>query len=637
MPKATLPASAPEMRMELSSFRGVDFSSSQGDVDPSRSPDCLNMMLDRGGRPVKRLGYEHMATAPGGARINGVHTLVRREEEETGSVTIEYVLVHAGTALYVLDVETGGMEELFTGMADARSSSFQLGNELWLLDGKALRSFDGSAMGTAEARAYVPRTGIGIPPEGGGEPYEDWNLLSNKAINLFSGTADAKVYQLNSVRIDGIEECAVMKTDGSWEVLPPTDYSANLLTGKVTFVTPPGKAPVPGEDNVRITFRIEGAMHAERINKCTVGILWGIGGNNRLVLSGNPDFPNMDFTSELPAGGEPSPTYFPDTGYALAGGDASRVMGYARMGEDLALLKEENGQDATIYIRKGTFAEGILSKGYDAVFTLKEGIAGVGAVSPYCMCDLRDDPLFLSAQGVFGLATNEVTSKRAAQLRSELVNKRLCAEPGLEEAVAIEFESKMYLAVNGHVYVADASQRDYVGRGSEQAQYEWCYWDNIPARVWFRQGGRLWFGTADGKLMRFFNVHEGRSYYDDGAPIRARWTTPELSMGAYSLYKTLNRVYVKLTPYARSGVEVYLKNDGGFDLEGRHTADLFSLADIDFRRFTFSTDTDVGVVVTRLKRRRLVTVQVKLENSTGGEAFGLTGITLYFDLKTKVK
>lgn len=623
MPKATLPAQSPEKMIELGSFRGADFSSGTGDVDPSRSPDCLNMTLDGGGRPVKRLGYERVATAPGGGRVNGVHTLVRRESLPTGDANVEYVLVHAGTSLYRLDAATGGMTLLLSGMADARSAAFQLSGKLWILDGKKLRSFDGAAMDTAENQAYVPTTGIGLKPLGGGEMYEDWNLLSQDAINLFSGTADAREYQLNTTRVDSVVKCEVMTTSGGWITLPASAYSLAGPAGTVTFHDPPGKPPLPGEDNVRITFRKSGAKKAYFIDQCTLGILWGVGGNNRMVLSGNPDYPNRDFMSALPyVDGVPSPTYFPDTGYALAGADSSRIVGYARMGEELAVLKEENGQDATIFIRKG-----VLTAEYEVLPSMMEGIAGVGAVSPWAMCDLRDDPLFLSKQGVFGLVTNDVTAKRAAQLRSELVSKKLCAEPNLEEAVAIEFEGRLYLGVNGHVYVADALQRDFIGRSAEQPQYEWMYWEGVPARVWFRQGGALWFGTADGKLMRFFREHESESYYDDGRPITARWTTPELVLGSGTRYKTLRRVYVRLSPCARSGADVFVKEGGAWVLCGSGEADMAAP----------DAGEGEGMLAVRLKKRGVVAAQVRMENAVGGEAMGLTGVTLYFDVRGRVK
>ena len=280
----------------------------------------------------------------------------------------------------------------------------------------------------------------------------------------------------------------------------------------------------------------------------------------------------------------------------------------------------------------------------------KEGIAGVGALSPHCICDLRDDPLFLCAQGVCGLEASPITTTRYAQMRSELVNKKLCAEPGLAGAVMVEYDGYMLLAVNGSVYVADGAQRSYRGRSADTYQYEWYYWQNVPARMWFKHAGWLWFGTADGKIMRFQTgdgAYEGAVdklpaepvYSDDGQPIRARWTTPEIAFDSYSLFKTLRRIYTKVTPYSRTSVRVYMKVGGGFVEVDYKTADIFDFTfkDIDFTRFTFNTDRDVGVIATKVKAKRLITTQIRLVNNEDKEPFGVTGLTLYYDLKNKVK
>ena len=69
-----------------------------------------------------------------------------------------------------------------------------------------------------------------------------------------------------------------------------------------------------------------------------------------------------------------------------------------------AILKEDNEQDATVFLRSAT-----LKMTLQFFSLLKTGLAGVGAVSPYCMKDLRDDHMYLSKQGVFAITTNAVT------------------------------------------------------------------------------------------------------------------------------------------------------------------------------------------------------------------------------------
>lgn len=619
--KATLPQSNPTKTISFAQFKGVDFESELGAVSLSRSPDCVNMISDQSGRPVKRFGYEKVTQFPG--RINGVFRLVKKDVVKR--------VVHSGDKLYWWK-DDNSTTQLYAGMNDARSTAFQMESKLWILDGKKLLCYDGEKAVTAESIAYVPTSCIAAPPSGGGTAKDQFNILTPKRINSFYSDGKATVYQLDATNIEGVDKCEVLNANGAWTQISP--FGVEPIAGKVLFSGPIGASPVTGEDNVRITYRK--SSKPDMINKCTTGVLWGMGGYNRLFVTGNPDYPNRDFVSDFTDGTLGLPTYFPENMYALAGQDNTRIIGYLYSGDSLAILKEENGQDATVFIR-GTAVKDSGKNEEIVYFPVKTGIAGVGAVSPYCMKDLRDDHIFLSKQGVFALSTNSITSEQYAQARSELINRKLTRESGLENAVATEFDGYLYIAVNGHVYVADAAQKDYKGKSAEQYQYEWYYWENVPVRCWFKEDERLWFGTEDGRLMRFFNRKISYSFNDDGKPIVARWTTPEIAFDSYTRYKTIKRIYTKLNPYTRSSVKIYLKEDGAFKPVDDKKVDIFDFEDIDFNRFTFNTNTDVNVLATRVKSKKVVTTQLKFENDAMNEAFGIYGATVYYDLKTKVK
>lgn len=619
MGRALLPSGSATRKFELSKFKGVDFGSELGAVDPSRSPDCLNMISEQSGRPVKRFGYEKLLQLDG--RINGIFRLVQK--------SVVKRIVHCGTKLFLWN-EDNTCAQLYADMNDQRSAAFQMNSKLWILDGKALLRYDGTSVVTAQSVAYAPTTRIKCPPSGGGENYEPVNLLSNTRINEFFADGQAQVFQLDAPNISSVIKVEQLDANGDWNSI---GFGAvDKALGKVTLTSAP-PAGSGGMDNVRITFTKEVPGNAKKINQCTTGITWGLGGFNRLFVTGNPDFVNMDFASEVTTDTRNAPTYFPDTGYALAGQDNTKIIGYLRSGENLAILKEDNDQDATVFLRSASMDDGAQT----VIFPTKTGIAGVGAVSPYCLKDLRDDHMFLSRQGVFAISANAVTSERYAQARSELVNKKLIREPNLEEAVAVECDGYLYIAVNSHVYVADASQRSYMGKSAEQYQYEWYYWENVPVRCWFIEDGRMLFGSEDGRICRFYNAKRSDSYNDDGQPIFARWTTPELAFDTYSRYKTLRHVYTKLNPYARSSVKIYIKEDGTFMLIDEKTADIMNFGDVDFNRFTFNTNTDVSVIHTKVKAKKIVTTQLKFENDVLGEAFGLYGTAIYYDLKSNVK
>ena len=244
MASFNIPSSPSKYTMVVDTFRGVDLLNSPANVEKSRSPEAPNMIRDQVGKVRKRMGYQTVATAPEGARINGVHYL---GEER---------LLHAGTKLYRwTDGESGAVFEELGAMADARSVSFRFDDRLYLLDGTEYRVYDGTALAAVSAGAYVPTVVISRNPTGGGTAYEALNLLGNKWTESFLGTAEDTAFQLTA---DGLDEtpvtAEVLNADGEWVAKTEgTDFTVDREKGTVTFTTAPGESPVTGHDNVHIT------------------------------------------------------------------------------------------------------------------------------------------------------------------------------------------------------------------------------------------------------------------------------------------------------------------------------------------------------------------------------------------------
>jgi hypothetical protein len=113
------------------------------------------------------------------------------------------------------------------------------------------------------------------------------------------------------------------------------------------------------------------------------------------------------------------------------------------------------------------------------------------------------------------LSENITTNDRYTRERSRSVNARLRREPGLSEAVAVCLDGRYYLAVNSHVYVADARTKYYADKDADGSyQYEWWYWDGVPARVLCEVGGALTFGTEDGRVCVFDEQRSDRMHTD---------------------------------------------------------------------------------------------------------------------------
>lgn len=608
-------------------FRGVDFTTDPALVDDTRSPWAPNLIADMGGMPEKRPGWRVLCEP--GDRVNGLFCAVFGGER--------HLLAHAGTKLYRWD-ENGTLTQLATGLPDARSTAAYLDGMLWLFTGGGLLRYDGSSCVTAASVAYVPTTLISCDPAGGGTQYEAINLLSGtqKVGFLADGTSDT--YHLPYTDIASVDEVTVDGTALS------TGWSADLNAGTVTFTSPPAAPLVGQDDNVFITFTKDFPGYADRIGKCTVCFAWGVGGaSDRIVAAGNPDCPNRDYISGFGDG-----SYWPDTGYAVIGSDETAVMGYRRLGEQLAIVKEDNGQDSTVFLRTG-------SVGTDgkAVFTVKPCLAGAGATSRFGFGNIGNEQLILTGEGVCALTTNSLTAERIAQNRSLRVDPRLLKEDPAE-AVSCGWNGCFLIFAGGHVYGLDGRQpKSWSGRNDTEFLYECFYWEDVPARSVLRtvDGGTetLYFGTEDGRVCRFNTDRDGMDRFSDGgqlvtvdgvqqitggAAITAVWATRADDDGDPMVLKTLlkkgNAVTIK--PYRRSSAKILFRTDRDAAAwqAAEGTMDIFDWEDIDFSRFTFNANDAPQEVPFRCKVKNYKRLQILIKNDAVNEGFGVYGIVKHF-------
>jgi len=595
-------------------FRGVDFSTDPALVDDTRSPWAPNMIADRGGMPEKRPGWRTLETF--GARINGVF------HASFGGVQRQ--LVHAGTRLYRRD--GGGAEPalLAENLPDERSAAVYMGGSLWIFTGGGLYRCDGDRAENAAASAYAPLTVIARVPAGGGVSYEAVNLLTPRQRVRFLADGASRVYFLPYTDLDSVDAVTV---EGA---ALTSGWTADLAAGTVTFDAAPAAPAAGAEDNVEIAFSKTIPGYADRIARCRVAAVWGVGAAaDRIVAAGNPDCPNIDFICAYADGG-----YWPDTNYAVIGTDETAILGYRRLGEHLAVIKEDNGQDSTVFLRGSA-----LDENGEAVFPVKPCLAGAGAVTRFGFGSIGDEQLFLTGSGVCALTTNSLTAERVTQNRSFRVDPKLLSED-LSEAVSCSYEGAYLVFAGGRVYGLDGrQQRSYPSRSDTGFVYECFYWENIPARCVARRidGGResLYFGTADGRLCRFNTDIEGMARYsDDGEAIEAVWATRADDDGDPMVRKSLlpRGGGVTIKPYARSGAKVLFRTDR--DVVGWQTAegimDIFDWEDIDFARFSFNANDAPAEIPFAAPARKYKRLQILVKNDAVNEGFGVYAIVKHY-------
>ena len=593
-------------------FKGVDFSVDAALVDKDRSPDAPNLISGDGNMPEKRPGWRVIHKLEG--NVNGLF-----KTEIDGEIIN---LAHVGSNIYKFTDNT--IESIFTGVADKKSTSFFLNNKLYIMTGNEFLSYDGKSIVNVRENAYVPTILISRNPTGGGTVYESVNLIGKKRIEAFLGDDTNKTYQLSANNIASVDKVEVMNSDGTFveytkvETNPSaTEYTVDLATGKVTF-SEAKKPPVTGMDNVKITYTKDVEGYENRVTNCTIANLYGVGGENRVFISGNPEYKSRDWYSQIY-----DASYWPDLNYSVVGSEETAIMGYAKLGKYQLIIKEESQQYSTIYKRYGS-----LDTSGEAIFTLEAGVSGTGAISKYSFSNLIDEPLFLTRSGIYAIATINILADNTVRNRSYYIDNKLRKEEGLENAISCEWNGYYILCLNNVAYILDSKQIASNGRRSDiDYSYECYYWTNIPAKCLLPMGNELYFGTADGKICKFnTDTLEKEKYNDDGVAIRAYWATKNDDDGATYLYKTLQKKggFVTLKPMTRSSAKIYVVADGGQKrLVQQGFADTFDFEDIDFERFTFNTNDNPQEIFFKMKIKNYKRLQFFVENDELNEGFGI--------------
>lgn len=601
--------------VRIEDFLGCDLTNQPTNVDSNRSPDARNMIRDVPGKVRKRMGYRTVYTLEG--KVNGYHKLNGQPP-----------LIHAGTKMY--RVENGKCTAVYSEANDSRSMSWEFDKKLVIADGKALLLYDGETVSRADANGKVPILTISRQPNGGGTAYEGLNLIQSKFEEDFLVDADhkdEKVFQLSFGDLDKVEvKVQVMNADGGWVGKQEgTDFTVDRKSGTVTFTSAPGATPVSGTDNVKIIASRTVKGYADRVNKCCVGIQFGVNGaSDRLFLAGNPDMINYDWFS-----GQNDPTYWSDTSYSVLGQSDAAIVGYSVVNARLAAHK--NGQDAqrNCIVREGNLVDN------QPAFPIVNILQGEGAVGRYTFGYLQTEPLFLTAMGVYAITAQDITGEKYSQLRSFYLNGKLLEESGLEDSYSCVYKDMYWLAVNGKVYILDGLQASQTDRGAPYAtrQYAGFYLTDIPARVLWVDGGALWFGDAEGKVYKFHtDSSDLLSYSDDGKPIYAYWRTMDVAGKNVYRSKNFTRLYVELAAAAATGVRVFARVNGIWEelWEDTTSARYLDFGNIDFSKITFNCDNNPKTMGDKISIKKVDKAGFRVENGELNEPFGLNNISVEY-------
>ena len=588
------------IRRIYSEFAGVDFSIDKAMVQLNRSPDALNVWKnykDKEGASIEtRPGFKLIGTI--GTKIMGLY-----------AVSDSTAIVHSGNKLYQWSnfpdeptIET--LTELFTGMnINNRTSFVKFGDYLYINDGTNYLRYDGTTVSAVSSDAFVPTTTIGRSPSGGGEMYQDVNVLSSQRINQFLADGTSTNYVLDAIGITSVDKVVVNDVE-----LASTEYTVNTTTGTVTFNTAPTVPSISGKDNVYITFTKEVIGYQDRIAKCTKTVMW----DDRIFYTGNPTYPNAIFHCELN-----NPTYISDLSYYEDGASDSAIKDIVVGADVLWVFKEKDQNNANVFYHTRTI-DNVQGKVYPCV----QGNVETGCSSK--AINFLDDIVYLSKDGLQGIITSELDSRQIISQRSHLINSKLISNTDYYNAQMEEWEGYLLILVGDEVYLADSRQKaSYLSSFG----YEWYLWNISESQpnLLKKYNNKLYIGGKDGKIYKV----EGTN--DNGETIESYWTTPMDNFGYPNHYKTTNKRggIAKLRTMSNGKVNIAVKTDKMPEFLKIMEKSLrgFDFNNIDFNNFSFETTREVFLIY-KIKQKKIKEVSLKIYSDELDRPFGVFSMVL---------
>lgn len=580
------------VKQTYSSFRGVDFTSDPAIVNLSRSPDALNIWKnyeDTQGECIEtRPGYQKIANFSG--KIYGIYLYKGK------------AIIHSDSILYLWNnFPSEPTEEtkiiLKNDMNKQKTSFVIFDDKLYILDGKNYLVYDGKDLkNVTDIQTYIPTTSISREPNGGGEMYEDVNLLSTYRKNSFVADGKSVDYYLDATEIDEVSKVIVNDVE-------TTNYKVDKLKGKITFNTAPQAPTLSGIDNIIVTFKKVVDGYIERIAKCSMALSF----DRRLFFIGNPEYPNALFHSKLN-----DPTYISDLAYYQDGSNESSIKSIVVGNNILWVLKEPNQENETIFYHVPTY-----DSTSGKVYPSYQGNISTGCYSE--SINYKDDIVFLSRNGLEGISSSDINSKQLLNHRSSLIDTKMINENNYNLSTMTEWKGYLLILVNSTIFLADMRQ---MYTGTDGYEYEWYYWryDNDLICIMKEYEGKLYLGAEDGSIF----IVNGTN--DNGNAINSYWTTPMDNFGYGNKYKTTNKrggvVKIKTIPNGRIKIAERTNKLAQSKKVKEFSSTGFDYGNIDYSNFAYTTTASSNVVY-KIKEKKFAELSLKFFSDELNKPFGI--------------
>ena len=518
-------------------------------------------------------------------------------------------------------------EGVYSGMADAVTSSFEMGNKAYFLTGTDFVYYDGTTAGNVTDIAHVPTITLGRKTTGGGTPNEKLNHLSNSWIDSFDPDGVATTFPLSFGGLSATLLTAILNGVDKAET---TDFTVNRTTGIITW----GSVPPAGTDTLAIQAEVADLMDATVITKNTMVKEFGGKNNSLVMLAGNPDFPNAARYSWVY-----DPTYWPEDSDISVGNDSRLITGFGRMSDYLITYKEPGDEFVQWYSSIELGTTGLITvptSGLNDEF---------GCIAPRTVHPAQNGLLALSDRGVVWTWPDLVKGQANCKIVSQGVNGKNGIASGILDNTKADLSlahaeisgNKYLLHIKDKVWVLDLDYTDLANN-----IYCWYPYVGTPGKagVFFIRDSVLYIGdNVSGLIYRENQAEDANLWVDDGEIIDAWWTSPLLFLGGRSWIKKYERIRItfKAGPWTEHTLSL-ISDLGSEDIILAQEAMTFDFRYFDFAHFSFgSSNPDYPSTQSEKIGYKGEFMAFKIRNNDFNRGLTMLAASIDYSLRKKVK